>query len=129
MITSQAATIPNRKYLKRVFRQLDAVATPVADPSGALWLEIPTANGPYRLGLTASNVLAPDSDSRQADDLLLARVGQELKSPKHGRETMLEFKQDWTLLQNAVAAKAAPHPSNPMVASKPATVASSGGNQ
>lgn len=120
--------IPNRRYLKRAFRQLDAVGTPVADPSGALWLEITAANGPVRLGLTASNVLAPGSDSRQANELLLARVGQELKSPKHGRETMLEFKQDWNLLQTAVAANPTPQPSA-LAVSKAAGTASSGGNQ
>ena len=123
-----SGAIPNRGYLKHLFKQLDAAATPVADPSGALWLELQAANGPVRLGLTASNVLAPDSDSKQADELLLARVGQVLKSPKHGRETMLEFKQDWTLLQNAVAANAAPQPSS-LAASKAAGAASGGGNQ
>ncbi len=54
-----------------------------------------------RLGLSASNVLASDSDSRLAYELLLARVGRVLKSPKHSRETMLEFKDDWALLQDA----------------------------
>ena len=73
-----------------------------------------------RVGLTASNVLAPDSDSTLADDLLLARVQQVLKSPKHGRETMLELKEDWTLLQSAVAANTVPHPSNALAASKTA---------
>ena len=73
----------------------------MADPSGALWVEVPDANGSSRLGLSASNVLASDSDSRLADELLLARAGRVLKSPRHGRETMLEFQQDWALLQDA----------------------------
>jgi hypothetical protein len=33
--------------------------------------------------------------------VLLARVDAILKSPKHSRETMLEFKEDWALLQYA----------------------------
>lgn len=121
--------IPNRRYLKRVFKQLDAAGTPVADASGAPWLEIPSANGVERVGLTASTVLAPGSGSKQANVLLLARVNQVLKSPKHGRETMLQFKQDWTLLQSAMAAGSAPKPSDALATSKPATVAASGGNQ
>jgi len=35
--------------------------------------------------------------------LLLTRASHILKSPKHGRETMLEFKQDWANLQRASA--------------------------
>ena len=115
-----SGAIPKHAHLNRVFKQLDAAATPVADASGALWLEMPGASGPVRVGLTASNVLAPDSDSTLADDLLLARVHQVLKSPKHGRETMLELKEDWTLLQSAVAANTVPHPSNALAASKTA---------
>jgi hypothetical protein len=34
---------------------------------------------------------------------LLARTAGVLKSPKHSRETMLEFKQDWASLQRASA--------------------------
>jgi hypothetical protein len=38
-----------------------------------------------------------------AYQLILARAAQVLKSPKHGRETMLEVKQDWALLESARA--------------------------
>jgi len=119
--------IPDRKYLKRVFKQLDAAGTPVADESGALWLEIPSPNGVQRVGLTAGTVLAPSSGSK-ANVLLLARVNQVLKSPKHGRETMLEFKQDWTLLQSAMTAADIPQPSNALTTSN-ATVVAASGNQ
>jgi hypothetical protein len=51
-----------------------------------------------RVGISASNVFAPDSDGQYAYQIMLARMANELKSPKHSRETMLDFKQDWTLL-------------------------------
>jgi hypothetical protein len=53
------------------------------------------------VGLSANNIFAPGSDSRLAFELLLARVNHVLKSPKHSRETMLEFKEDWALLEYA----------------------------
>jgi hypothetical protein len=36
-----------------------------------------------------------------AYELLLARSNRVLKSPKHSRETMPEFKQDWALLESS----------------------------
>jgi len=98
-----SGTIPDREYLTRVFKHLEEAGTLIADERGALWMEVTDSNGSSRLGLSVSNILAPDSDSRLADELLLARVGRVLKSPKHGRETMLEFQEDWALLQDARA--------------------------
>jgi len=91
--------IPRRRYLKSVFKRLDA--TPTADANGSMWLEISDGSGHSRVGLSANNILAPDSDARLAYQLLLARTQYVLKSPKHSRETMLEFKEDWALLQYA----------------------------
>jgi len=123
-------TIPKRAYLKHVFKRLDEVGTVYADPSGALWMEFPSANGSSRLGLSVSNVLAAGSDSQLADELLLARVGGELKSPKHERENMLEFKEDWALLETAHGQEAdSTLPSHPLTASKPADLIPAGENQ
>jgi hypothetical protein len=112
-------TIPDRAYLEHVFRRLDKAGTVSADSSGALWMEIPSPNGPSRLGLSVSNVLAAGSDSQLADGLLLARLGRELKSPRHQRENMLEFKEDWSLLQTAHGQEADSAPSRSLTASKP----------
>ena len=123
-------TIPKHAYLKHVFKRLDEVGTVYADASGALWMEVPSANGPSRLGLSVSNVLAAGSDSQLADELLLARVGGELKSPKHERENMLEFKEDWALLETAHGQEAdSTLPSHPLTASKPADLIPAGENQ
>jgi hypothetical protein len=122
-------TIPDRAYLKHVFKQLDAGRV-YADPSGALWVEVPSESGPYRLGLSLSNVLAAGSDSKMADQLLLARVGRELKGPKHERENMLQFKEDWALLQTAHGQEAdSIFSGSTLTASKPAGTVSAGGDQ
>jgi len=59
------------------------------------------ANGTSKVGLSRNNIFAPGSDPHLAFELLLARVDAVLKSPKHSRETMMEFKEDWALLQYA----------------------------
>jgi hypothetical protein len=93
--------IPDRKDLNHLFRHIDESGTPLVDENGALWMEIADGNGTSKVGLSASNVLAPISDSRVAYRLILARIDYVLKSPKHSRETMLEFKKDWALMGSA----------------------------
>jgi hypothetical protein len=95
--------IPERGYLNRIFRRLDKAGTPVADSNGALWMEFSENGETTQVGLSASNVVAATSDTQLAHELVLARVRSVLKSPKHGRENMVEFKQDWMLLQHARA--------------------------
>lgn len=110
--------IPERGYLNRVFRRLDKAGTPVTDSNGALWMEFSENGEATRLGLSAGNVVAATSDTRLAHELVLARVRSVLTSPGHSRENMVEFKQDWMLLQNARArnvadslfSRAAQHP-------------------
>jgi hypothetical protein len=53
--------------------------------------------------LSASNVLASGSNVHVAYKFLAARTQSELKSPKHQRETMKDFKVDWAKLQTASA--------------------------
>ncbi len=89
--------IPDRGYLKGVFKRLSEGGTLAVDPNGALWMNWKDAQAPGRVGLSASNIFAPDSDGQIAYQIMLARMQAELNSPKHSRETMLEFKQDWAM--------------------------------
>jgi len=90
-----------RLDLRHFFKQFDKTGTPFADEHGQLWMETSENGRSAIVGLSASNVLAQDSDPRLAHELLFTRVGRVLKSPKHGRETMSEFVQDWTTLRKA----------------------------
>ncbi|MGC1943340.1 MAG: hypothetical protein WA664_06250, partial [Candidatus Acidiferrales bacterium] len=81
--------------------RMDDAGKPTADSDGGIWMEISDANGTSKVGLSVNNIFAQGSDPRLAFELLLARVAYVLKSPKHSRETMLEFKEDWALLQYA----------------------------
>jgi hypothetical protein len=103
--------------LKKFFRRLDDAGTPVADPNGALWMEFSDGDESSRIGLSASNVFSPGTDADLAYQVVLARIGHVLKSPKHSRESMVEFKKDWKLLESdrarrasAVAKAATPAP-------------------
>jgi hypothetical protein len=108
--------IPDRMYLKNVFKMLGAGSTISADANGALWMNFRGDEPPLRVGISASNVIAPESDGQFAYHIILARMADELKSAKHSRETVMEFKQDWALLADirergiAVAAARSAHP-------------------
>lgn len=92
--------IPDPDYIKRFFKYIDERGEPSVDPNGSLWMSLPSPDSTMRLGLSASNLLAPSSDPALANDLMLARVYSTLKSPKHSRETMPELKADWARLQH-----------------------------
>jgi hypothetical protein len=92
--------------LKTFFRRLDDAGTPVADRNGVLWMEFSDGDESSRIGLSASNVLSSGTDADLAYQVVLARVGHVLKSPKHSRESMVEFKKDWQLLESVRANRA-----------------------
>jgi hypothetical protein len=99
-------SIPERGYLNHFFQRLDEAGTPVADQNGALWIKFSAGDETSKLGLSASNILSAGSDPELAYELVLARIGRVLKSPKHSRETMVEFKQDWDRLESVSSASA-----------------------
>ena len=104
-ITDQAegdGILPGRHWVE-IFKRLDTGQTVSADANGALWAELPGPEGTARVGLSASDILAPNSDPRLAYALMLARNDRILKCPKHSRETITEFEQDWARLQYALA--------------------------
>ena len=93
--------IPNNDFLGRVFKYLDRTGILSVDANGALWLDIAQGGKPSKLGLSANNIFAPGTDSQWAYALTLARANHYLNSPKHSREIMPDFKNDWVLLQSA----------------------------
>jgi hypothetical protein len=112
--------IPNRGYLEDFFKQLDETGTAFLDATGGLWMDVPEPGTSARVGLSASNILSAKSDPHLAYVVLLARIDRVLKSPKHSRETMPEFKDDWAYLQYARERYSM---SNAMVQSRPSPTA------
>ena len=91
--------IPEHGSLDHLFRRIEKAGTAMADSNGALWMELSDGQETSSLGLSANNFSAPGTDQQLAYELLLARIDRILKSPKHSRETLAEFKNDWDLLQ------------------------------
>jgi hypothetical protein len=81
-------------------KRLEKTAFPVVAADGALWLKVAQDGETATVGLSASNLLATDSDRSLAHELILSRINAVLKTPKHARESMAEFEEDWTLLQS-----------------------------
>jgi hypothetical protein len=106
-ILGQRGSGDERRQLNRFFKYIDRSGKPFLDQNGAAWTELSLNGKSARLGLSANNILAQRSDAELSYELLLTRTGHILKSPKHGRETMLEFKQDWANLQSASARNSA----------------------
>ena len=121
--------IPDREYLKRVFKRLGQAGSVRADADGSLWMSLPNAEIKEKVGISASNIFAEGSQSQFAYQIILARMEYELKSPKHSRETMLEFQRDWKMVTDARAKgrayAAVRHPAAARLAAamKPATAA------
>jgi hypothetical protein len=93
--------IPNYDYLARLYKYLDRAGTLSVDANGTLWLDLSGGGKPSKLGLSESNIFASGSDSQWAYALTLARADHYLKSPKHSREIMPDFKKDWALMEAA----------------------------
>ena len=87
--------------LNRFFKHVSKAGKPRLDANGAVWMDIADKGHSFQVGLSANNILGRDSDTQSAYALLLWRAQGVLKSPKHRRETMPEFEDNWELLQRA----------------------------
>jgi hypothetical protein len=98
---------PEARDHSHFFKLLDEKGTASVNSDGAAWMQLSENGEPVSVGVSASNVLAQKSDPQLSYAMLLARTSVFLKSPKHRREPMLEFRQDWVNLQRASAGAAA----------------------
>jgi hypothetical protein len=98
---------PEVRDSSHFFKFLNEKGTAAIDANGAIWMQLSENSESTFVGVSASNVLAPESNPQLSYELLLARTSTFLKSPKHRRETMLEFHQDWSNLQRASASATA----------------------
>jgi len=100
-----------RSDVAHFFKYIDKRGTPSLADTGAAWIAVTENGESRRVGISASNIVARQSDSGLAREFLLARVNHVLKSPARGRETYVEFQQDWSALQHfSVPAPVKPAP-------------------
>lgn len=97
----QREIVPSEAAIDRFFKYLDQSGRPIHDARGGLWIALPATNSSpaMMLGISQSNIYAPESDSLLAYELVLAHIRAELKSPPHSRESMPDFVSVWTLIQ------------------------------
>jgi hypothetical protein len=69
------------------------------DGEGRSWLTIEMDGSTRRVGIGSENVMAGGSDPVLAFRLMLGKVGAALRAKNHQRETIEEFRQDWSLLE------------------------------
>src|SRR5580704_15353036 len=99
-VAASAASAPNAASADAADKVANASSVaPTAGASAA-----PSGSGTIvRVGLSASNIFSRESDAQTAYQIILARMESELRSPKHSRETALEFREDWLRLQQSRA--------------------------
>lgn len=95
--------VPDREFLGRLFKFLDRSGNLSLDPNGSMWMEIAQGGKSSRLGISASNMFAAGSDPQWTYLLALARAGHYVNSPKHSREAMSYFRNDWSFVEIARA--------------------------
>jgi len=93
--------LANSQELKRLFKRIEEKGALRVDENGAIWVTMPDLDAHSEAGLSASNILDPGTDSQLAYSVMLARTARSLSAPKHSRETMLNFKENWEILQDA----------------------------
>ncbi len=86
---------------KRFFPQKFDSGTAIVDAKGRPWLMIEIDGSMRRVGISNRNLMAAESDPELAFQLMLGRVGYVLHTKNHLRETMEEFRKDWSLLEEA----------------------------
>lgn len=121
--------VPDREFLEHFFKFLDHSGRISVDSDGSLWMELAEGGKAYRFGVSASSVFAAGSDSQWAYALTLARAEHYLNSPKHSRETMPNFRSDWTLVESArsnVTTSAVTASAGPAGAARSASAATGG---
>jgi hypothetical protein len=93
--------LDDRGDLKRLFKRIEEKGALRIDENGAIWVAMPDAGPNSEAGLSASNILEPGTDSQLAYNVMLSRAAHTLSAPKHSRETMLDFRKNWDVLQDA----------------------------
>ncbi len=91
------------REMSRYFKHLDAEGTPSLDSDGSVWITTWENGEPMIIGASANNALSKGTCPSISYKFLLARASRVLSSPKHSRETMLEFRRDWNDLERASA--------------------------
>jgi hypothetical protein len=93
--------VSNRRDLKDLFRQLQARGRVYIDGNQQVWMEVENDGQFRRVGVSANNIVGPNSDHRLGVQLVLARMDYLLSTNSKHRELFTEIQSDWHLVQQA----------------------------
>lgn len=83
------------------WRKLEASAQPELDASGQPFLKLQLEGHTVQVGLCRANALRLSAPPELVQNLVLARLQQELKSGKPARTSAVQVKNDWKLFEGA----------------------------
>jgi hypothetical protein len=83
------------------WRKVEAKTEPQLDAAGRPFVKWQIDGRTVQLGLCRSNTLQLSAPPEFVEDLILARLQQELKGGKPARASLLQVKSDWKLLETA----------------------------
>lgn len=83
------------------WRKLEASAQPELDASGQPFLKLQLEGRTVQVGLCRANALRLSAPPELVQNLVLARLQQELKSGKPARTSAVQVKNDWKLFEGA----------------------------
>lgn len=83
------------------WRKVEARAEPQLDSAGRPFVKWEVDGRTVQLGLCRANTLQLSAPPEFVEDLVLARLQQELKGVKPARASLLQVKNDWKLLEAA----------------------------
>jgi hypothetical protein len=103
MAKMASAESQDRPNLKKA----QSAAEPKIDAAGQPFLQTRVDGQPVQLGLCRDNMLRLSAPPELVEDLVLARLQQELKPGNPPRTSVLQVNTDWELLQAARQAREA----------------------
>ncbi len=88
----------DKKELDTFYRDMEMQSEPFYDESGDLMLRVDNYGHESLLGITRNNILNPESDTRLAYKLMLAKLNYELGAPKRNRENFEMLSTNWQMM-------------------------------
>ncbi len=88
----------SKKEVKSFYKDLELQSEPFYDSNGELMLRVDNYGQESLLGITRTNILAPETDVHLAYKLMLVKLKAELDSKKKNRVTFLELEENWRLM-------------------------------
>jgi len=103
------------REVRTFFRDLELQSEPAMDADGGIVLNVRYYGEQRTLGITRNNLLSANSDRELALKLMLAMIHADLNAPERNRSSLQEFRSNWEMMRQLLAAYAASSEARPRV--------------